>query len=323
MRRVFHSWAVACLCIAIAFAPMSVFAQSELSEAQQKQLLQYVDQGRAAYDNGEFQKSLELFRKAYDIYQYPDIIYRIALCHERLGEDQEAVKHYRLFLAEAPNAPERARVEKTIEVIEARIAKSEIRITTTPKGAAVFVDDEANGVAGYTPTALAVKPGNYKLIVKKSGFEPVSELVTVDPGQSVQLRYQLDEVGASTNNTSTGTTKKSGGPPPSVRFLVLASLGVAAGVTSVVFFGIHNDRAKAFADLEGRDSQDVPRKRFDQVKRQKNTALIVAVSTAAVAGFAFIWAYGTWVADRSAARRAGFGVGWQDDRPIVTYGFEW
>jgi hypothetical protein len=305
------------LCLALLFAPMTLVAQgAELNETQQQQLVKLIEAGKQAYDRGEFQESLEKFREAYDLYAHPDIVYRIALCHERLGEDQEAVKFYRQFLAENPDASERPRVEKTIEVIEARIAKSEIQITTEPTGAAVFINDESNGAAGTTPTQLTVPPGNYKLIVKKDGFEPVRQLVNVAPGQSVQVRYQLSAT-KQTDERRKNPDRK--GAAPSVKFLTLTTIGVAAGITSVVFFGLHNERRGKLEELDALPRQEVNRVRYEELDRQKNTNLIVAVSSAAVSGFALIWAYGTWVADRNAARAAsGPTVGWSAG-PVVGY----
>lgn len=308
---------VVLMCVGLALAPAGVSAQSSLSDAQQQQLVELIEEGKQAYDRGEFESSLSLFRQAYDIYQHPDIVYRIALCYERLGEDQEAIKHYRQFLAEAPDAPERPRIEKTIEVIEARIAKSEIQITTNPPGAAVFVDDEANGVAGYTPTVLAVKPGNYKLLVRKDGFDTVNELVTVGAGQSVQVRYQLDPVGTE-ESPVVRDRRPTRGTAPSVKFLTLTAIGAGAGITSIVFFGLHGERRAKLAELDELDRQELSRNRHNEVRRQRNINLAVAVSSAAVSAFAFIWAYGTWVADRSAAQQAGLSAGW-DDGPIITY----
>lgn len=304
---------VVLICSALAAGPSSAWAdEPSLTDQQQQQLVQLIEAGKQAYDRGEFDASLAKFREAYDIYQHPDIIYRIALCHERLGEDQQAVKFYRQFLSLAPDAPERPRIEKTIAVIESRIAKSEIRITTNPTGATVFIDDEANGAAGYTPTALAVKPGNYTLIVKKNGFEPVRELVNVSAGQSVQVRYQLNA------DKPAEAKPKPRGITPSVQFLTLASIGVAAGITSVVFFGLHSDRRSKLEELDKLDRQEIPRQRYEQLTRQKNTNLVVAVSSAAVSAFALIWSYGTWVADHNRAQ-ASVGVDWQDG-PVVTYG---
>ena len=275
----------------------------------------------ATTDNATaFQAARAEYRKAYDLYEHPDIFYRIALCYERLGEDQEAVRHYRQFLAEDPDAPERARVEKTIEVIEARIAKSQIRVTTVPDGATVYIDDVANGAAGYTPTELAVKPGNYKLIVQKEGFEPVRELVTVDPGQSVQVRYQLSKSMTAVSEPREKAKTRSGSAP-SVKFLTLATVGVASGITSIVFFGLHSDKNAQLEELDGMDRQDVPRSRYEQLERQKTTNLVVAISTASLSAFALIWAYGTWVSDRKAARRAsGPTLDWSAG-PV--FGYSW
>ena len=315
-------WALV-LSVLLIFAPMPLAAQSQddLSEAQQQQLVKLIESGKAAYERGEFEASLAEFRKAYDLYQHPDIIYRIALCHERLGEDREAVRYYRLFLAEAPNAPDRPKIEKTIAVIEKRIGRSAIKVTTEPAGARVYIDDEANGVAGTTPTDLALEPGNYKLIVRKKGYEDVSELVTVNAGQTLQVRYKMTAgSGASTANKD---RPKRGGAPPSVKLMTLASIGIAAGITSAVFFGLHSDRRKKLEELDALDRQDIPRQRYEQLERQRTTNLVIAVSAAAVSAFALIWAYGTWMSDRNARRKeaaAGLTFGWQDG-PTVGYGF--
>lgn len=310
------------LALSVILGPSATVAQqAELSPEQQEHLVRLIEDGKQAYDRGEFAKSLQHFRAAYDLYQHPDIIYRIALCHERLGEDEQAVRYYRQFLAEAPNAPERPRIEKTIEVIEARVAKSEIRVTSEPDGAAVYIDDEANGVAGYTPTALVVKPGNYKLIVRKDGFEPVRELVTVKPGQSVQMRYQL----AGTTTAPTDVTAKPPRPRhggPSVQFLALTAVGVASGVTAIIFFNKQSATSEEIAEIEALESrQGIDRDKYDATRNRRNVELGIAVSAAALSTFSFIWAYGTWVNDRNAARRqaAGLTLGWSDG-PVVGYG---
>lgn len=306
--------------VAIALAsPVSMAEEPrELNTAEKEQLVQTIETAKDAYDRGEFQHSLKLFRQAYDTYPHPDLLYRIALCYERLGEDQQAVNFYRQFLEEAPEAKERARVERTIEVIEARIARSEIRVTSEPDGAVVFIDDEANGPAGTTPTALAIKPGNYQLIVKKDGYESIRELVTVSAGQSVQVRYQLTPLSASSeSNARNPTVTDTDRPPrtgPSVKLITLATIGIAAGITSFVFFGLHADKRKELDELE-QDRQNVSRARYDRAKKQVQTNLIVAVSTAAVSTFSLIWAYAVFQSEakaRAAARAAGPTFGWSN-----------
>ena len=295
-------------------APMSWAQESALSEEQQQRLVGLIEDGKSAYDQGKFQGALELFRQAYDIYPHPDILYRIALCHERLDEPQQAVQFYRQFLREVPDADDRGKIERTIEMLESRIAKSEIRITTQPDQARVYIDDVANGAAGYTPTALAVKPGNYQLIIQKDGYETVRELVTVGAGQQVQVRYQLTEL--ETEEPADAGTKRA---VPSVMFLTLASIGVASAVTAVVFFNLHANKRDEIEQLDAMPRQDVPRSAYERVQNQARTNLIVAVSATAVSAFSLIWAYGVWVSDTSQASAAAPVLQWSEDGPIVGY----
>ena len=305
---------ITCLCLA--WAPAAAIAQERnLTSEQEAALVDLIEEGKTLYDQGEFSAAREKFRQAYEIYPHPDIIYRIALCHERLGEDQQAVQYYRKFLAEAPDAPERARVEKTIEVIEARIAKSEIRVTTEPDGAVVYIDDEANGVAGYTPTALAVKPGNYKLIVKKEGYEPIRELVTVTAGATVQVRYQLTRVGTKAGDDPIVQKKGRRRRPPSVAIVALGTVGVASGVASYILLSNYGETR---AELDSKPKSEFTREQFNRLQTKARTQLVAGIGTAAVSVFALIWAYGLAVSDGPATAAAIPALGWSSG-PTLTW----
>ena len=304
-------------CLFVVTAPLLATAQERsLSPAQETRLVELIESGKAAYDRGDFAQAREEFGQAYDLYPHPDLLYRIALCHERLGEDRLAVEFYRRFLAEAPDAPERARVEKTIEVIEARIARSEIRVTSDPEGAAVFINDEANGAAGYTPTALAVSPGNYKLIVKKPGFEMVDELVTVSSGSSVSVRYQLTPVKAAEpaqvgQPDARATASRRG---PSVQLVTLLALGVGSGVASLVFFKNYNARKE---DIDAKPRSEFTRAEFESLQSRANINLVAGISTASISAFSLIWAYGLWRRESLAAASL-LAPSWSDG-PALTW----
>lgn len=295
-------------CFAIALTPICVTAQQpELSSQQEQHLLRLIEEGKTLYDEGEFADARERFSEAYEIYPHPDIIYRIALCHERLGEDQQAVEYYRRFLAQAPNAPERARVEKTISVIEARIAKSDIRVLTDPEGASVYINDEANGIAGTTPVSLSVKPGNYKVIVRKDGYEPVVELVTVGSGASVQVRYQLTPLVAEQRPERGTEPSPKKGPPP-VTFVALTAIGVGAGIASYVLFAGYS---KTQSELDSKPKNEFTRNEYRRLRTRGNIQLGAGIGTAAISLFSLVWAYGVLQSSR-AEPTVAVGATWSD-----------
>lgn len=299
------------LCTCIALGPVSAIAQTrtfeELSEPEKKELARLVEDGKKTYNEGEFQKSLELFGQAYDLYSHPDILYRLGLCYERLGDDSAAVRHYRQFLVEVPDAPERPRIEKTIQVIEDRIARSTIQITTIPEGAVVYVDDRANGPAGLTPTQLPIKPGNYKIIVKKEGFDAIEELVTVKPGATVQLRYQLirePEVVAPKDTIS----------PHVLPIVGLTTLGIGAGIAGFVFFSSYSDdvaQLERYDELRIRNPQLVTRTQYENTKSSRNTNLGLALGFTGLGVGSLVGAYLVWKFNQEDGT-ARLDVGWQD-----------
>ncbi len=295
-------------CFFLAFAPTAVVAQSELDEQQEAHLLQLIKEGKGLYDQGEFSAARTKFAEAYEIYPHPDLVYRIALCHERLGEDAQAVEYYRRFLEEAPDAEERSRVEKTIEVIEARIAKSEIKVVTYPEGATVYINDVANGAAGYTPVGLPVKPGNYKLIVKMDGYETVTELVTVQAGATVQSRYHLTPAA----DGATGTVAKSNrGSGPPVSFVAFMVIGTGSAIASFLSF---RGFSAAQTELDSKPKRDFTREQYSRLSTKRSVLLGVGLGTATLSVVSFIAAYASL---RASNERATLDLGWSDAGPTV------
>ncbi len=330
MRRILAT----ILCVFMALGPSHLMAQDtevELTEQQQERVLKLISTGKAAYNEGRFADALESFRSAHEMYPHPDIVYRMALCHERLGEDQQAVRYYKEFLAAVPDAPERPRIEKTIELIESRISKSEIRVVTDPEGAVVYIDDVANGAAGYTPTELPVKPGNYRVIVKKDGFESVEELVEVGSGQSVALRYQLKSVVGGSKVSGPGTdggVKDSAGSSFDPTWVILMSVGIASLTAAALFYQPYRAAADNLEAWEP-NKQVVGEEVYGSEERKKNIYLGITIGTASLGGLLLVlslFAYSSSTSG-SASLPANDGVKWSfgptNDGRGATAGLGW
>src|SRR6185369_2327988 len=85
-------------------------AQNPEAEARQ-----HYRSGLAHYDLGEYQAALEEFKDAYRAVQDPPFLFNIAQCHRKLGQSAEALTFYRSYLRRAPDAPNRAEVERSEE----------------------------------------------------------------------------------------------------------------------------------------------------------------------------------------------------------------
>ncbi|HWR15118.1 MAG TPA: protein kinase [Terriglobales bacterium] len=60
-----------------------------------------------------------------------------------------------------------------------------IQVRTRPRSATVTVD--GTDLSSATPARLPLKPGRYNVLVKKTGFRPVSRIVEVEEGKVVEL----------------------------------------------------------------------------------------------------------------------------------------
>ncbi len=65
---------------------------------------------------------------------------------------------------------------------------STLIIKTIPSGARVYINDEYKGI---TPLTLTLKDGTYNLRLEKDGYEPIQELVTLYPGNTIRVVKEL------------------------------------------------------------------------------------------------------------------------------------
>jgi tetratricopeptide (TPR) repeat protein len=62
-------------------------------------------EGTRQYDLGDYQKALELFKRAYLLFEEPSILFNSAQCERQLKHPEEAVKLYKSYLRKVPTPP--------------------------------------------------------------------------------------------------------------------------------------------------------------------------------------------------------------------------
>src|SRR5262245_46418639 len=72
-------------------------------------------QARAADEAGKLDKALRLYEKAQAISPHPNTVYNIADVQRRKGRTKKAIEMYKKYLEMAPQAADRATVEKLID----------------------------------------------------------------------------------------------------------------------------------------------------------------------------------------------------------------
>lgn len=96
-------------------------ADTEAAEAQARILYAA---GEAEFAAGRYAEALGPFVQAYELTSHPALLYNIGICHERLGQDEEALRYYERYLEEDHDAVNRVDVERRIAVERERVARA-------------------------------------------------------------------------------------------------------------------------------------------------------------------------------------------------------
>jgi len=82
-------------------------------------------EGTAAFEAGNFQEALEAFTEAYNLSGEPGLVYNLAVCSQRTGNDEKAIAYYELYLEENPGAEDVEEVKALLEDLKKTEAKEE------------------------------------------------------------------------------------------------------------------------------------------------------------------------------------------------------
>jgi hypothetical protein len=119
---------VACIFLLI-LGTASVARAQDKAAARQAYL-----EGSKYYDLNQFDQALEAFKRAYWNYEEPVFLYNIAQCLRALKRKPEALDFYRSYLRKAPNATNRAEVQRLIGEMEQAVAQEKAVTTGPPQG---------------------------------------------------------------------------------------------------------------------------------------------------------------------------------------------
>jgi len=132
--------AVACL-LASALARAQPRTDDELAR-------RHYEAGQAHWDRGEIAEALHEYEAAHQLSRYPAILYRIALCQERLGRLDDALATVDRYIEAEPHGERRAEVDRL---------RADLRAQLAARRAPVFVAAPAP-VAGAEPAPAIVQP---------------------------------------------------------------------------------------------------------------------------------------------------------------------
>jgi hypothetical protein len=147
------------------------------------------NQGRRYFDEGDYLKAADEFRRAYDLMPSWKIRYNIGQCEAAAKRYGLAIEAFEAYLVEGGDelTPDREEmVAKEIESLRARIGGIELK---APAGAEVIVDGALRGTTPL-PGLLRINAGIVQKLVLKKGDEILmSRDVRVGSGETLVVEY--------------------------------------------------------------------------------------------------------------------------------------
>lgn len=177
-----------------------------------------IARGEALFSADQYDAALAEFEAAYallegggDMYL---ALYNVALCHQRLGRVDLAVRYYRQYLEAAPTSePGRAEVEGTLRTLVDLLATL---VLETNVEADVWVDGR---LIGQAPGSVLVAGGLHDVELRAPGVETARFPLQLAAGQRVERRIELavlDEGGGM-------------GPEPFIATAIVTGIALMAG----------------------------------------------------------------------------------------------
>lgn len=99
--------------------------------------------GMAYLEEGEHEKALEAFTKAYELSGRPALLRSIAVAHEKLGDVRSAIAAIELYLRQVPNAADIEDIRTYRADLQARLEKEALAPTNPPPPEAAGANEDA------------------------------------------------------------------------------------------------------------------------------------------------------------------------------------
>lgn len=153
------------------------------------------DKGLKLFKDGAFEAALVEFERAYELAPTWRLHYNIALILRQMNDFAGALDRFERFLseggAEVP-ADRKKEVDKEIAALRGKVGAVRVAIEGAPAGASVEIAIDEVPI-GKTPLAkpIVVNPGKRRVTATREGLAPVTKLVTVAAGETIDVTIAL------------------------------------------------------------------------------------------------------------------------------------
>lgn len=204
-------------------APAAVANASDAESARSMARAAYA-RGQALFSEGHYADAKAAFEEAFAAVPNPIVRLSIAECATRLGDFPVAHEALALYLAERPDAPDRAAVEAKLAALARKPAL--LLLSSEPRGAQIELDGVPLGIA--TPSALWITAAEHRVTLTSDGFAAATEVVEPRPGARLPLRLTLAPLSPAKAPAQVASRSKGAGPEVWIS-AALGGVSLAAG----------------------------------------------------------------------------------------------
>jgi hypothetical protein len=209
-------------------------AAADLTPKEEAKRTQLFKEGKALGDAGQWKEAAEKFRAVVELRSAPKALIALAFAEEKSGRLSEAKRLYEKAREDAVAAKLKADEEAAAQALRQllpRVPRIAVKLPADAKDATILIDDKP---AELQFGDADVDPGEHTVTVNAVDRKEFKQTVTVAEGERKEVQAVLAPIYVPPPPPPPETGR---GPPP-VGAIVLAGVGVGAGVAGAVLWGI-------------------------------------------------------------------------------------
>lgn len=156
-----------------------------------------------AYEQRRYKDAIDWFIRADQLSPNPAFSFNIGIAYEDMGDAALALRYYRAYVRQVPDAADRDDVDRRIERLEGELQKKgvqQVTVLSTPSGATVAIDGDPVGV---TPWTGEIPPGHHKVTLHLRGYADEPRAFDLPPSRAIDVPVTMTATGD--QGASTGT----------------------------------------------------------------------------------------------------------------------
>jgi tetratricopeptide (TPR) repeat protein len=169
-------------------AVLTLLAAAPASADDPKRARALYEEGMKYYNVGEYRKALESFKDGYFAKADPAFLFNLAQCYRMLGDTEPAIRQYRAYLGNRPDAPNREEVEHFIVELEAELKRRSAERPPMGVVAPAGTPSESQTVVpqppATAPAATSTTQGQEKPPAAEAAKPPVAEIAAPPHSES-------------------------------------------------------------------------------------------------------------------------------------------